>query len=152
LLTLDADLTESLGHFGLRRKDSFFPPRDLDWQLVRSDESVLNAAVQFGAVSYGHFQSSSEDAISYADKRRAVTIQVLRKRLEKDQLRPSDTLILTLIGILAAETHLHSSRLPDDRAESNINMHIRGLRAMLQCRSDWDLACYHPALQWELPW
>ena len=149
---ITTDLTDCLPNFGRHRREAFFPPRDIDWQLIRTDALTLSAAVQFAAMSLAMYSTSSPETLAFAEASRARTLKILRHRLELERKSPSDGLIHTLIGIVAVDTHIRYGLHHSPKLEDNVELHAYGLRAVLDSRYGWDMSRYHPVLAWELIW
>ena len=147
----DTDVTDSVPHFGRHRPEAFFPPRDLDWPLVRTDPLTLSAAVAFAAMSLALLDAPRLESVVFAETCRAKTLTILRQRLERERQSPSDGLIHTLIGIVAVDTHIRMGLQPLLQ-EDNVKLHVDGLRAMVDARYGWDMFRYHPVIAWELTW
>ena len=149
LLTL-IDIEACIPHLGRRSKDSFFPPRDIDWPLIREDAVVMVAAVQFAAMSLAFVESSQPETLLFAAQSRAKVLHMFRQKLEKEDGIISDNLIHGFIGIIATDTCIRNGRQSHENQRDNMHLHIKGLRAVLKARGGWDMGLYHPTLQWEL--
>jgi hypothetical protein len=138
-------MNDCLAHFGPRHRDSIFPPRDIDWPLIRSSSLLISIAIQFASTSYALVLSPSAQTAEFAEKCRAKGFRDLRAALHRGQV--DDTVLHGMLGALASETHL-----PTTEVTSPIQTHVAGIRAILQCKHEWDVQFYHPAVQFELQW
>jgi hypothetical protein len=145
------DVVASIPNLGRRSAESFFPPRDIDWPLIRKDPGLLWAAVQFAAMSKVYVESTPQ-MHSFAEKARARALQILRQRLDVERRHASDALLHILVGIIATDTHIRQARHHTRDSQDNVHLHIKGLRAAMRTRHGWDLDAYHPTLQFEFVW
>jgi hypothetical protein len=143
-------MNECLAHFGPRHHDSVFPPRDIDWPLIRSNDLLISMAINFAATSYAMLSAPSAQSVAFADRRRAQSFRDLRTALCRGSV--DDTVLHGMLGALAGETHVRSSLLPAAQVTTQIEAHVSGIRAMLQCKHEWNFHFYHPAVQFELQW
>ncbi|KAJ9602299.1 hypothetical protein H2200_013154 [Cladophialophora chaetospira] len=141
-------------NLGRRTSESFFPPRDIDWQLIRADSTLMSAAVQFAAMSLVYVESteSTPRIRLFAEQARARTLSMLRQRLVAEGGQTSDELLHVFIGVIATDTHIRQGREGTEKAQDNVHLHIKGLRAAMKSRHGWSMAHYHPALQFEFIW
>lgn len=145
------DCGDILAPHGITRDIRFFhPPRDLCMKMNMSDKACMHALFTYTA-DLIHRRGGDAKYALISSQYRLKTIRLVKERVECGRVGVNDTTMLAVLGLVASVCENRLYRTTPEQ-EQEMQVHVRGLRAMIAERGGVSQQLYSPTLYWLLHW